>query len=86
MVIEKLKIKNFKSIGDLEIDCRRVNVFIGEPNIGKSNILEVIGLLSHVVYGSISDFVRMESLLDLFYYKNVSRIIEIRFDNGNLVV
>jgi len=64
----------------------RVNVFIGEPNIGKSNILEVIGLLSHVVYGSISDFVRMESLLDLFYYKNASRIIEIRFDNGNLVV
>ena len=64
----------------------RVNVFIGEPNIGKSNILEVISLLSHVVYGSISDFVRMESLLDLFYYKDVSRIIEIRFDNGNLVV
>lgn len=34
----------------------RVNVFIGEPNIGKSNILEVIGLLSHVVYGSICRF------------------------------
>jgi len=56
LVIEKLKIKTFRSIGDLEIDCRRVNVFIGEPNIGKSNILEVIGLLSHVVYGSICRF------------------------------
>ncbi|MBC8229921.1 AAA family ATPase [bacterium] len=45
-MIEKLAMKNFKSIKDLEIDCGRVNLFIGEPNTGKSNILEAIGLLS----------------------------------------
>ena len=33
-------IKNFKSIKDLHLDCKRVNVFIGKPNVGKSNILE----------------------------------------------
>ncbi|MFA7303696.1 MAG: AAA family ATPase [Methanoregula sp.] len=45
-MIERLQIKNFKSIKDLELDCKRVNVFIGEPNTGKSNILEALGLLS----------------------------------------
>jgi len=45
-MITKLGIKNFKSIKSLELDCKRVNVFIGEPNTGKSNILEALGLLS----------------------------------------
>ncbi len=49
-MIEKLSIKNFKSIKDLAIDCRRVNLFIGEPNTGKSNILEALGLLSWLGY------------------------------------
>lgn len=33
-----VEIKNFKSIKDLRLDCKRVNVFIGKPNVGKSNI------------------------------------------------
>ena len=45
--IKNIEIKNFKSIRHLKIeDCRRVNVFIGYPNTGKSNILEAIGLYS----------------------------------------
>ena len=43
-MIEKLSVKNFKSIKDLSIDCKRINLFIGEPNTGKSNILESLGL------------------------------------------
>jgi recombinational DNA repair ATPase RecF len=39
-----VEIKNFKSIKDLHLDCKRVNVFIGKPNVGKSNILEGLGL------------------------------------------
>lgn len=43
--IENIEIKNFKSIKHAEIkDCRRVNVFIGYPNVGKSNVLEALGL------------------------------------------
>jgi len=46
-MIKRLEIKNFKSIKQLELDCKRVNIFIGGPNSGKSNILEGIGILSH---------------------------------------
>ena len=42
-MIKKLEIENFKSIKHLSLDCKRVNVFIGEPNAGKSNILEALG-------------------------------------------
>jgi len=34
-MIENLRIRNFKSIRDLNLKCSRINVFIGEPNTGK---------------------------------------------------
>jgi AAA15 family ATPase/GTPase len=42
-MITKLSIANFKSIRQLDIDCKKVNLFIGEPNTGRSNILETLG-------------------------------------------
>ncbi|MGV7929183.1 MAG: AAA family ATPase [Spirochaetota bacterium] len=45
-MINHLEIQNFKSIKHLQLNCRRVNLFIGEPNTGKSNILEALGLVS----------------------------------------
>ena len=68
-MITKLNISNFKSVRQLEIECKKVNLFIGEPNTGKSNILEVLGLLSwsRDVEYDLSDFVRFELLQSLFY-------------------
>jgi len=43
-VIKSLKIKNFKSIEELDLELGRFNVFIGENGAGKSNILEAIVL------------------------------------------
>ncbi|MBP8033873.1 MAG: AAA family ATPase [Bacteroidia bacterium] len=44
-MFSKLKISNFKSITDLEIELGRFNVFIGENGCGKTNILEAVALL-----------------------------------------
>ena len=86
MAIHKLKVSNFKSIKNLELDCKRINVFIGEPNTGKSNILETIGLLSSINYNKLDNFVRFESMLDLFYDRNIIDPIKIEFDNTILTV
>ncbi|MBI3135372.1 MAG: AAA family ATPase [Bacteroidetes bacterium] len=43
-MIEKVSIKNYKSVQDIEIELGRFNVFIGENGCGKSNILEAITL------------------------------------------
>jgi AAA15 family ATPase/GTPase len=52
-MINNLTIRNFKSIKDLTLNCKRINLFIGEPNTGKSNILEAMGLLSWLVYAKV---------------------------------
>lgn len=44
--IEKITIKNFKSIYDASFEPGNVNVFIGANGSGKSSILEAIGILS----------------------------------------
>jgi len=50
-VIKKLQIERFKSIKSLSFDCRKVNLFIGEPDTGKTNILEALSFLSHLGWG-----------------------------------
>ncbi len=77
-MIQTLEIRNFKSIHHLMLDCRRVNVFIGEPNTGKSNILESLGIFSVLFTGDFGDFVRLEEMTDLFYNNNLREEITIR--------
>jgi hypothetical protein len=69
-MITKLSISNFKSVRHLDIDCKKVNVFIGEPNTGKSNILEALALLSWCgSHGQapLNDYVRFKLMQNLFY-------------------
>ena len=80
-MITKLSISNFKSIRQLDIDCKKVNLFIGEPNTGKSNILEALGLLSwsgHPVDEPLSDYVRFQIMPNLFYDQLLDQEIVIR--------
>lgn len=80
-MIRTLKIQNFKSIKNLELKCKRVNIFIGEPNVGKSNILEAIGILSFGAYGgNLRDFVRFENAENLFYDNDLTDSIKIFAD------
>lgn len=81
-MIKRLAINNFKSIQSLGLDCRRVNIFIGRPNVGKSNILEALGLFSipHWRY-RVKDIVRFQSVLNLFHDEDVSRAVSIKADS-----
>lgn len=47
-MIQTLTIERFKSIRSLTIPCRKVNVFIGPPDTGKTNILEALYFLSRL--------------------------------------
>jgi len=79
-MITKLRIERFKSVLKLELDCARINLFIGLPNTGKSNLLEALGFLSwgcecermrkssrSFAGVALKDFVRMTEFSDLFY-------------------
>ena len=91
-MINELEIHNFKSIKDLTLPCKRFNIFIGEPNTGKSNILEALGLLSFVgvrqydTEAKLEGFVRHERLSNLFYDEEVGESAFIKCDSLNLSI
>jgi len=91
-MIKKVKIKNFKSIKDLSIDCKGINIFIGEPNTGKSNILEAIGLFSlpnlnsSQIDKSIKKIVRLEKTEQLFYDQQIDNPVKIETDEAKIEI
>jgi len=91
-MIKQIEIKSFKSIGSIKIKCNRINIFIGPPNTGKSNILEALAYLSYYLGPKTNDainldnFVRLNHSSDLFYDNEVSQPINIKFDDFSLKI
>jgi AAA15 family ATPase/GTPase len=78
--ISSVSIKNFKSIKDLSFDCKKINIFIGKPNVGKSNILEAMSLfaLPMAMNLDLSKFVRIRTMDNLFTENNTKYPIEVK--------
>ena len=53
--IARLKINDFKSLKDVEVELGQVNVLIGANGAGKSNLLEAIGILGAAASGRVDD-------------------------------
>lgn len=86
--VENIEIKNFKSIRHQKIeDCRRINVFIGYPNAGKSNILEALGLFSiDNANADFSSFIRIQNLTTLFHNGEINEKVEVRINEKHRFV
>ncbi|MBN1806878.1 MAG: AAA family ATPase [Sedimentisphaerales bacterium] len=87
-MIKQLYVSNFKSVRKLDIECKKVNLFIGEPNTGKSNILEALALLSWCGQSGqepLSNYVRFELMQYLFYDGLVAdQSVEIRISTKEI--
>jgi AAA15 family ATPase/GTPase len=82
---KNIHISNFKSLKEVTLsDCKRINLLIGKPNVGKSNILEAIGLFSLPCYhfSSLTNLVRLEKSNELFFDGNIDKQITICIDNN----
>ncbi|EGW20795.1 AAA family ATPase [Methylobacter tundripaludum] len=82
-------ITNFKSLKDVTLsDCRRINLLIGKPNVGKSNILEALGLFG-VGYSrlnknkKLTQFVRFNNIRELFFDGDTTQPIVIELNNND---
>jgi AAA15 family ATPase/GTPase len=77
--ITSLHIQNFKTIKDLKVKPKRINLIIGKPNVGKSNFLEALSLLGGTYSNNkrkfLSEFVRYNNFEDLFYDKETENEI-----------
>ncbi len=83
-MLKRLRLRNFKSVKELDLPLVRVNVLIGEPDTGKSNILEALGVLSWcgqlksaAPVASLKEFVRFQSLANVFSDNCVREPVEI---------
>ena len=85
-MIQHLSIRNYKSIHELDLDCKRVNVFIGEPNTGKTNVLEALGLWCGPVMKRIAEITRSQLIADLFWQQDVANAIEVALDARELAI
>ncbi len=81
--VDSIHIVNFKSVKDVTLtDCRRINLLIGKPNVGKSNLLEAMSLfclpyLKYLKKKEIQQFVRVENAAELFCNGNVESDISV---------
>jgi len=76
-MIKKIKIQNFRSIMNLEIQLGTINAFIGPNNAGKSNIMKALNLILGEVYPTIKSF----DDKDFHKYEKANPIlIEVHFD------
>lgn len=87
--IKKIHSTNFKSIKDCEIEnCKRINLFIGRPNVGKTNIIEALSVFS-IPYlkenssKKLYNLIRLENEGELFYNGEIRHPAIIRTDIGN---
>ncbi len=66
--VKKLRVRNFKSLKDFELDLQRLNVIIGPNGSGKTNSIEALKLFKMVL-----DYLRGEEInpfLEWWGYKN----------------
>lgn len=80
--ITDITIRNYKSLEDVKIQgCKTFNLFIGRPNVGKSNIIEALSCLAipylFTMKKSLGAIFRIERTSALFYNGNIANPIDI---------
>jgi hypothetical protein len=86
-MIDSAVILNYKSAKDIQLSCRKLNIFIGPPNTGKSNILEALGLFS--LFNNeckITELARFQTMHNLFYDNNIDNPIHVRTNTHRLKI
>lgn len=84
-MFDSVSIENYKSIKNIEFNAKRINIFLGEPNAGKSNILEAMALLS-VEKGNFKEVLRYKSHEDLFYNFHIGETVFVQMGSYNCTI
>ncbi len=85
--LEKLTIKNFKSIREQTLELGLLNVFIGGNGVGKSNLIEVFRFLREIVNQNLAGYVGIKGGADTLLYfgrkKSPEMSLRLEFGEGD---
>lgn len=70
MAIKKIRIANFKSFKELEIELGKFNVLIGANASGKSNFIHIFEFLRDIINHSLDDAISIQG--DVKYFRNIN--------------
>jgi predicted ATPase len=70
MVIKKLKISNFKSFDELEIELSRFNVLIGANASGKSNFTQIFRFIRDIISQGLNNAISLQGGIE--YFRNIN--------------
>lgn len=84
IIFDNVYIHNFKSIRDIEIQgLKTYNLFVGKPNVGKSNILEGLATMAVPYVASkglpLNSLLRVDSVPQIFHNGNVDDDVLVEF-------
>lgn len=83
MKLDRIKVKGFKSIREMNLELRPLNILIGANGAGKSNFIAVFKLLNQMMQGNLQVFVAQSGGADSLLYfgqKSTDKMeIELRF-------
>src|SRR5277367_2794325 len=77
--LEKLTIKNFKSIRDQTLALGALNVFIGGNGSGKSNLIQVFKFLREILNQNLAGYTATKGGADTLLYFGRKRSPEMEF-------
>ena len=77
--LEKMTIKNFKSIREQTLPLNLLNVFIGGNGVGKSNLIEIFRFLREIVNQNLEGYTVLKGGADTLLYFGRKRSPEMEF-------
>jgi len=85
MQLDRIRVKGFKSIKELDIKLNALNILIGANGSGKTNFITLFELLNQIVEKELQTFVGKSGGADsfLFFGSQTTDKISIRLDFGN---
>jgi predicted ATPase len=86
-VITKIEIEGYKSIGEMAIFLRPINILLGGNGVGKSNFVSLFSLIRNIYNKNLQNYIKTKGGADSFLYfgkKQTSEInLTITFDSTN---
>ena len=81
MAIKKIKISNFKSFQNLEVEIGKFNLLIGANASGKSNFIQVFKFLRDIIQHGLDNAISLQGGVE--YFRNVI-LVRLKFFHWNL--